>query len=279
LSEKEFGMTQHNDDTLDRPAFLMSFEDSVDRVPVLWIHGFPLNNLLWDLQLDDLAGIARLITPDLRGHGATPATEPPYSMQMFAEDCASLLDHLGLTEPVVVAGLSMGGYIALDFQRRFPERTAGLILAATRAGGDSDEGKAGRDAMAELARTEGVAAVAEGMLPKLLAPAAYREQPDLVEFVRDIMLSTSEEGVIGALAAMRDRPDSLPLLGSVEVPTLIIHGEQDQLIPPDEARATQAGIAGSELVLIPDAGHLPNLEQPVVFNDAVRDFLERFYDQ
>ena len=272
-------MSHGTQDPGNTPAFLMTFEDSNDRVPVLLIHGFPLNNYLWDLQLDELAGIARLVTPDLRGHGATPPTEPPYSLEMFGDDCVALLDHLGLTEPVVVAGLSMGGYIALDLARRHPERVSGLILAATRAGADSEEAKAGRDDMARLVRKEGVAAVADRMLPKLLAPDSYRELPDLVEFVRDIMLATSEEGVVGALAAMRDRPDSTPLLSQIQVPTLVVHGQEDQLIPADEARATAAALPHGELVLIPEAGHLPNLEQPGLFNETVRIFLERFYQE
>lgn len=270
-------MTNQNISEGNNAGILMSFEDSCDRVPVLWIHGFPLNNLLWDFQVEGLTDIARLITPDLRGHGATQPTEPPYSMEMFSNDCARLLDHLGLEGPVVVGGLSMGGYVALDFYRRFPQRVAGLILAATRAGADSEEGKAGRDKAADLARAEGVGAIADSMLPKLLAASNYQSQPDLVEFMRDMMLATSEEGLIGALAAMRDRPDSTSLLGSIDFPTLIIHGQDDQLIPPSEAQVMREAIPGSQLVLVPEAGHLPNLEQPQVFNDAVREFLLQFY--
>ena len=197
---------------------------------------------------------------------------------MFSTDCARLLDHLGLEGPVLVAGLSMGGYVALDFYRRFPERVSGLILAATRAGSDSAEAKAGRDKAADLTRTDGVGAIADSMLPKLLAPGNFENQRDLVEFLRDMMLATSEEGMIGALAAMRDRPDGTTGLGKIDVPTLIIHGQDDQLIPASEAEAMQQAIGGSQLVLVPEAGHLPNLEQPQVFNDAVREFLMQFYD-
>jgi pimeloyl-ACP methyl ester carboxylesterase len=199
-------------------------------------------------------------------------------MRMYADDCADLLDHLGIEGPVVVAGLSMGGYIAFEFFRRYPERVAGLILAATRAGADSDEGKVNRDKAAGMVIAEGVAAIAESMLPKLLAPDNLVEQEDLVEFLGEMMLANSEDGIVGALTAMRDRPDSTPLLAEIDVPTLIIHGEEDQLIPVAEAQATQGAIPGAELVIIPAAGHLPNLEQPDVFNDAVRGFLERFYE-
>ena len=131
--------------------FNMAYEDSSDRVPVLLIHGYPLSNMLWDLQIGDLSDIARLIAPDLRGHGQTDPTDPPYSMGLFAEDCANLLDQLGMTGPVVVGGLSMGGYVAFEFARRYPERVAGLILAATRAGADSPEVKDARDKAAGVA--------------------------------------------------------------------------------------------------------------------------------
>jgi len=259
--------------------FFMAFEDSCDRVPVLLIHGYPLSNVLWDIQLSELTDIARLIAPDLRGHGMTDPTEPPYSMGLFAEDCAHLLDQLGITGPVVVGGLSMGGYVAFEFCRRYPERVAGLILSATRAGADSAEAKESRDKAAGVVIAEGMSAIAEGMLPKLLAPENYETQPDLVEYVRDMMLETSEDGVVGALAAMRDRPDSTPDLATIKVPILILHGADDQLIPLAEAEIMAAAFPRAKLVVVPGAGHLPNLEQPEIFNDAVRDFLEIFYEE
>ena len=266
-----------NDQTGPAQEFHMAYEDSCDRVPVLLIHGYPLNNMLWDLQMGDLSDIARLIAPDLRGHGMTDPTPPPYSMEMYAEDCAALLDQLGITIPIVVGGLSMGGYVAFEFCRRYPERVAGLILAATRPGADSAEAKEARDNAAGMAIAEGTAAIADGMLGKLLAPGSYEDQPDLVEFVREMMLENSEDGIVGALAAMRDRPDSTGDLAALDVPTLIIHGQEDQLIPVTEAEAMAAAMPQAQLVVVPGAGHLPNLENPEVFNDAVREYLEIFY--
>jgi len=259
--------------------FRMEYEDSADRVPVLLIHGYPLNNMLWDMQTGGLADIARIISPDLRGHGQSAPADPPYDMGMFADDCANLLDDLGLNGPVVVGGLSMGGYIAFEFCRKYPERVAGLMLMATRPGADSDDVKKARDAAAETARNEGVPAIVQGMLPKLLAPENYEAQPDLVEFVGNMMSETSVEGIVGALAAMRDRPDSTPDLAGLDVPTLVVHGEGDQLIPRAEAEAMAAALPDARLVVLGDAGHLPNLEQPEAFNDAVREFLEIFYGE
>ena len=270
-------MTEDNK-TSGQDDYQMSYEDSSDRVPVLWIHGFPLNNTMWDYQIEGLADVARLITPDLRGHGLSEPTDPPYSMATFADDCARLLDDVGCTGPVVVAGLSMGGYIAFEFCRRHPERVAGLILTATQAGADTDVIKAKREASIGVAIAEGVAPIAEGMLPNLMAPGIYEKEPELVEYVREMMLDTSVDGLVGAAAAMRDRVDSVPDLAGLDLPTLIVHGSEDQLIPVSAAEVMRDGIPGAELVVLEGAGHLPNMEMPGEFNEAVRGFLEGFYE-
>ncbi len=261
-------------------GLIMAYEDSADRVPVLWIHGYPLNSTMWDIQITDLADVARSIAPDLRGHGMTePTSTTPYTMGLLADDCLRLLDHLDADGPVVVAGLSMGGYVALELCRRAPERVLGLILASTKATPDSDAAKKARDESARVAATEGIEAIVEGLLPKLMAPRTYKKDHELVEFVRGIMLDTTPEGMVGALAAMRDRPDSTPDLSDLAMPALVIHGEDDQLIPTSEAKAMVLALPTAELVLVPDAGHMVNLEQPEVFDEAVRDFLESFYEE
>ncbi|RLB94644.1 MAG: hypothetical protein DRH76_09090, partial [Deltaproteobacteria bacterium] len=159
------------------------------------------------------------------------------------------------------------------------ERVAGLILAATRAGADSADARNGRDKAAGTAIAEGVEPIAADMLPKLMAPGTYEKQPELVEFVRDMMLDTSADGVVGALAAMRDRPDSTANLENLDLPTLVIHGQADQLIPVAEAEVMATALPSADLVIIPEAGHLPNLEQPEIFNNAVREFLAQFYEE
>ncbi|HRQ39458.1 MAG TPA: alpha/beta fold hydrolase [Chloroflexota bacterium] len=258
----------------DEEDFIMAFQDSCDKPTLLLIHGFPLNSSMWSPQLDDLANFVRVIAPDLRGHGQSDAMAGPYSVGMLADDCADLLAHLNVATPFVVCGHSMGGYIALEFYRRYSEFVAGLILTATRAGADSAEGKANRDKMAEMAKREGVTAVADAMLPKLLSPDNFAQDKELVEFAQQVMEMASLEGVVGALAAMRDRPDSTPTLGDIDVPVLVIHGADDQLIPVSEAEAMAAAVPDGRLVIIPGAGHMPNLEQPDAFTDAVIDFLE-----
>lgn len=252
----------------------MSYIDSCDQLTLLCIHGFPLSSGMWEPQVEDLGNYARVIAPDLRGHGRSDVTPAPYSVGQLADDCLDLLDFLGVFRPVVLCGHSMGGYVAFEFFRRYPDRVAGLILAATKAKADTPEGKAGRDAAVAKARQEGTTAVAADMLPKLLAPQTYDDDPELVEFVQEMMDETSLEGMVGALQAMKERPDSLETLAAIDVPTLIIHGADDRLIPLAEAQAMKAACRSAELVVIPDAGHLPNLEQIDDFNDAVMNFLE-----
>ncbi|MCP4421899.1 MAG: alpha/beta fold hydrolase, partial [Chloroflexi bacterium] len=157
---------------------------------------------------------------------------------------------------------------------RYPEHVAGLILAATRAGADSDAGKVNRDKAVQLARDEGATAVSATILPKLFTQESYQSDKELVDYVQDVMDTASLNGVMGALLAMKNRADFTAMLDDIDVPVLIIHGAEDQRIPVSEAKMMHEAIPNAELVIVPDAGHLPNLEQPDTFNDAVIDFLE-----
>jgi len=238
---------------------------------ILFIHGYPLDRTLWQHQLGAFEGW-RTLAPDLRGLGRSDAPDLGYSMATYAEDLAGLLDAVGVDD-VVLCGLSMGGYVAFEFLRRHRPRVRGLVLVDTRAGADSAEGRKGREvAMADL-RDGGPPLIAEQMLPQLLgsgASDALREQ------VRSMMSSAPPAGVLGALAAMRDRPDSTELLPSLAgVPTLVLVGAEDRLTPPRDAEAMAKAIPGARLALIPEAGHLAPLEQPAVFNGHLRSFLDR----
>ena len=231
---------------LHLPGLLVAYTDEGEGRPLLLLHGYPLSRRLWQPQVSGLAATGRLIAPDLRGHGQTDATPGPCSVEQYADDAARLLDALGLTQPIIVGGLSMGGYIALAFQRRHPQRVAGLILAATRAGADTAEGKAKRDEAAAAARAQGT---------------------------RAIMAATPVAGLLGALAALRDRPDATQQLATIRQPVLVIHGADDQLIPPSAAEAMAQALPNSRLALLPGCGHLLNLEQPAAFTAAVRTFV------
>jgi 3-oxoadipate enol-lactonase len=241
--------------------------------PVLLIHGFPFSSRMWIPQLRQLEIQAHLIAPDLPGFGKTPIPSAPPSMDRYAEDCAELLESLNITDPIILGGLSMGGYIALAFARLFPERLHGLMLLSTRAGADSEEGKAARDNTIFQVRSSGTAELTGGLFAKLLAETSYAEKPDVAAELKEIMGEITPEGVIGALAAMRDRPDSTDLLKQIKAPTLIVHGQADRLIPASEAQAMAKEIPNNELHLIDKAGHLPNLEQTEEFNKIIREFL------
>jgi pimeloyl-ACP methyl ester carboxylesterase len=252
----------------------MAFEDNGNGIPLLLIHGYPLNRILWAPQLHGLADVARVLAPDLRGHGDSQVMPGVYWMELLAGDLNAFLDALEITDPVVICGLSMGGYIALAFHRKYASRMAGLILTATRAGADSPEGKAGRDQAAQTAQEKGLSAIADAMLPKMLSPKTYEQRPELVNRVRTIMEDNSLEAILGDLEGMKERPDSTPALQEIHLPTLILHGADDQIIPVKEAEAMRDAIPNARLQLIPDAGHLLNLEQPDLFNQAVRSFLQ-----
>ena len=251
----------------------LAYADSTPDLVLLLIHGFPLSSRMWEPQLGDLAEHARVIAPDLRGFGDSEAVEGEYTMSELAGDCMALVDALGIEGPIVVGGLSMGGYVALELMEQYPERFVGLMLISTKAGADSAEGRAGRDATAARVAQDGIDVVVAGMLPKLLANVAYDEDPDLVDEVEEIMRQSSREGVIGALAAMRDRADHGELLARISVPTLVVHGKDDRVIPTAEAEAMADALPDVGLVLLDNTGHMPPLEQPEAFDAAVKDFL------
>jgi 3-oxoadipate enol-lactonase len=251
----------------------LDYFDNGNGIPLLLIHGYPLSRALWEPQIIGLAGVARVLAPDLRGHGGSDPGPGPYSMSVLADDCREFLDALGITRPVVMGGLSMGGYVVFEFYRKYPQRIAGLILTATRAGADSPEAKANRDKAATTAREKGVDAIVETMLPKILSQKSSQTRLELVARVRKMMVGTSLAAVVGDLTAMRDRTDSTAMLAQIDKPTLILHGVDDQLIPPAEAQAMGAAIPNARLEILPEAGHLLNLEQPELFNEAVRRFL------
>ena len=247
----------------------LAYRDEGQGPPLLLIHAFPLSSAMWEDQLDGLATRMRVIAPDMRGFGATARGTGMMSLDQAADDLVALLDHLKL-ERVTLAGLSMGGYMSFALLRRYRDRVERLILADTRAGADSDEAKQGREKNAQLAEAEGAGAIADQMLPKLLSANATDEVRDEV---RKIVKANDRAGVAAALRAMAARPDSTPLLATIDVPTLIIVGSEDALTPPSESQAMHAAIAGSRLVEIPGAGHISNVEAPDAFNAAVEEFM------
>jgi YbgC/YbaW family acyl-CoA thioester hydrolase len=243
-----------------------------DGPAILFIHGYPLDRTIWRGQIDGLDGYRR-IAPDLRGMGQSDAPDLGYGMGIYAADLAALLDALGVGE-VVLCGLSMGGYVIFEFLRRWRDRVRAVILVDTRAEADGTEARRTRDVVAGTARESGAGAIADAMLPRLLAPGTVEASPELAERIRRMMAATPVAGIVGALAAMRDRRDATGLLPTLAgLPALVIVGEEDAITPPDGARRIAAAIPGARLVVVPGAGHLTPVERPSETTAAIRDFL------
>ncbi len=260
--------------TVDGGRVELAVEARGDGIPVLFVHGFPLDRTLWRHQLAGLSRYRR-IAPDLRGAGASGAPAPPdgYSMTRYADDLVGVLDELGVGQ-AVVCGLSLGGYILFELLRRHPDRVRAVIFADTRAEADSAEGRRGRDELAEAVARDGTEVLVERMLPKLLAPATHAAQPEVVAHVREMIRRAPVPGILGALRAMRERPDSTAVLGTIRVPTLVLVGADDELTPPAGARAMAELVPGARYAEIPAGGHLAPLEQPLATGRVLAEFIE-----
>jgi 3-oxoadipate enol-lactonase len=252
----------------------MAYEEAGAGEPALvLLHGFPFNRSMWREQVAALGARRRVITPDLRGHGETSATEEAATMEALAQDVASLLDELRV-ERAVIGGLSMGGYVTLAFYRLFPARVRALVLADTRATPDTEEARRVREETAEKALKDGMSGIADAMLPKLVAPATLKGRPEIVARVREMIERTNPQGAAEALRGMALRRDQTEMLARIDVPTLILVGDADQLTPPKDSEMMHALVRGSHLVVIEGAGHVSNLERPAEFNRALAEFLD-----
>jgi pimeloyl-ACP methyl ester carboxylesterase len=252
----------------------MSFDDVGGGPAVVLLHAFPLSRAMWRPQAEALQGDYRVIAPDLRGFGGSRGFTDAPSVETMADDVAALLDELKVAGPVVLGGLSMGGYVALAFARRHPARLRSLVLADTKADPDDAEGRANRDRLIAFAQNNPARAVIDQMLPKLLGAATTAQAPQVVEEVRAIAARQTAAGIVGALKALRDRPDANPGLAAVAVPTLVLVGRDDTLTTPAKSEEMAARIPKARLVVIDGAGHLSNLEQPERFTAALRSFLQ-----
>jgi 3-oxoadipate enol-lactonase len=250
----------------------LAYDSAGSGRPVVLLHAFPLCREMWAAQRG-LADRFRVVTPDLFGFGNSPVPAGGWTMDSMADALAGFLTGVGIGEPVVLGGLSMGGYVALAFARKYPDRLRGLVLADTRAEADAPEAKTNRDKTIAFARQSSAAAVVEQMLPKLLGEFTRANRPDVVAEVKRIGSAQSVDGVAAGLAALRDRPDATPSLAAIRVPTLVVVGAEDALTPPDVARKLAGAIPGAKLEVIPTAGHLSSLECPAEFTTAVRMFL------
>ena len=261
--------------TVNSSGVEISYTDSGGSGPVvLLLHAWPLKAAMWASQVGALGGRFRFIAVDFRGFGSSGAPDDPaqYSMDAFAADAAAVLDATEI-ERAVVCGLSMGGYVTFALLRQKPDRVAGIVLADTRAEADPPERVEQRTAQQQQVAREGTGGLVDTLVSgPLLSDTTRSRKPDVVERVRTLADNPSA-GYIGGLEALKTRPDSTPQLTSISVPTLVVVGEEDALAPPDVARSMHEHIGGSEMVVVPEAGHLSNLESPDVFTGALARFL------
>ncbi len=248
----------------------IAYEERGTGRPLLLLHGFPFNRQMWKLQLAGLATTCRVITPDLRGFGESSGTLS--TLEDLAEDIHALIDHLALPS-VILGGFSMGGYVLLRYLARHADRVSAVLLVSTRAEADLPEGRARRYATIERIQKEGPKGYLAEFLRTVVSPQTFESEPDLVAKVRRLMDASRSESLVGALKAMADRPDSSPVLATITVPTWIVAGSDDKIIPVDVARKMQAAIKGAKSVILPGAGHMVNIEQAERFTSTIREFL------
>jgi len=250
----------------------LAYEDQGQGESLVFIHAFPLSKAMWKPQVTGLVDRYRIITIDVRGHGESDALLWCYTLDQFADDIHELIGYLGLQQATFI-GLSMGGYVLFALYRKYPELFRSLVLSDTRAQADSEEVKAGRVAMVQMAWKEGAGPIANLMLPKLLSPRSLESKKDLVEHIRSLILQNQISGIMSDLMAMAQRPDATSMLAHITCPTLVMVGQDDVATPPSESQYMVDRLPNARFETIPQAGHLSNLEQPEVFNRVLESFL------
>jgi 3-oxoadipate enol-lactonase len=243
--------------------------------PLILLHAFPFNADMWRPQLERPPGGWRLLAPDLRGFGGSTIESDEIGMDDYAHDVLLLMEELSL-KSAAIAGLSMGGYVAFAMFRRAPERLAGLILADTRATADTEEGLRMRRDLLDAVRRDGPGIIPDRQIPKLLGETTQRERPETVAHVRHLMASNTSPGIEAAIVALMRRPDSTGDLSRIDVPTLVVVGEEDAITPVADARAMHLAIRGSSLTILPRAGHLSNLEAADAFSTTISEWVASF---
>lgn len=256
----------------------IAYDDHGIGQPIIFLHAFPLNRNMWSDVTTALLQEQRfrLVAVDWRGFGESEINGEQVTMELLADDVASLMDALGMQQ-AVLCGLSMGGYAAFAFLRKYPERVSGLILADTRPDADTQEGKANREKVAQLAEQQGSEVIADFQLPRVISDYTRLHHPEVEARVRHMIYAATPAGIAAASRGMALRPDSTDLLARITCPTLVIVGEQDGPTPPDVASEYAAKIPGVQFATVPHAGHLSNLEQPNIFLQVLREFLLAHY--
>jgi pimeloyl-ACP methyl ester carboxylesterase len=256
----------------------LAYIDRGDGPPVVFLHGFPLDHTMWSSQIAALESTFRVIAPDLRGFGQSPLgnADPGQgiSMEEYAEDVAQLLDALSIRQPIVLAGFSMGGYIAWQFVLKHADRVRALVQCDTKSTADTDDARETRLRMADNVAEWGSARIAEMTGPKLLASSSFEMKRPVVQAVRDVIERTSPAAIAAAQRGMARRPDVTSLLPLIKVPTLVVVGAEDVISPPQEMQQIASAIPNAQFVEIPNAGHMTTMENPDAVNVSIKSFLE-----
>lgn len=258
----------------------LGYEEWGSGTPLVLLHAFPCNRSMWMHQISALTHSQqfRIITPDFRGFGESDVPVGPYLMETLADDTAALINALHI-QACVLGGLSMGGYVAFAFFRKYGSRVRALILADTRPQADSEPGRAAREETAQVAEREGSRAIAELYLSRLLTPHTLQEPTGTTARLRAMIEAANPLGIAGALRGIAHRPDSTDLLPQVHCPTLVLAGEEDTVTPTADAQLMAEQISDARLVTIPRAAHLSNMEQPEAFNQAILAFLQELAEK
>lgn len=253
----------------------LSYREAGTGTPLVLLHAFPLSSAMWLDQRNALGDSCRVITPDQRGFGGTPLGDDPSSLDRCADDVVELLDRLGL-ERVVLGGLSMGGYVAMAFLRRYADRVAGLLLADTKATADPEAGRANRERIATAVETDPESTVlVDDVLPTLLGETTVASRPLVAGRVRGLVQAAPAPAVAWAQRAMAARPNSFDVLRAYAGPALVVVGAEDTLSPPADAEAMAEALPDARLAIVPEAGHLTAVETPEAFNAEVTGLLSR----
>ncbi len=240
--------------------------------PLVLLHAFPLSSAMWLAQREGLSATCRVVTPDLRGFGGSPLGDDEPSLDASADDVAALLDRLGL-DRVVLGGMSMGGYVAMAFLRRYADRVSGLVLADTKASEDPPAVREARERIARQVQEDGSTVLADEVLPTLLGATTTASRPLVSGRVRGLVQAAPPAAVAWAERAMAARLASYDVLAQVDVPALVLVGAEDALSPVSDAQAMVDALPQGRLAVLPDAGHLSAVETPETFNDALAAFL------
>ena len=246
-------------------------------VPIIFIHGFPFSHKMWNFpggQIDALSTTNRVIAYDIRGHGESEVGSAHYSIELFVDDLFALMDHLAVPK-AILCGLSMGGYIALRGVERNPERVLGLVLCDTKSEPDGNEAKVKRANGIKFVQTNGMKYYAQDYVKIVFAPSSFDTHSESIKSIQSVVERTAPSSIFGSLLALAARTDTTPSLPNIKCPTLILVGEKDTLTPVAASEAMKEKIPGAEMFIIPNAGHISNMENPVEFNKYLVPFVTK----